>query len=127
MAHTASLPDYTTRPFECTGVWWLPNAEDSTTAGTLRYSPKRGLKLSLVGTLGPLETSFEPRTYPAVFGLVNDFSLGRTVTLAKCSQSSLTISAPGFAAEELEPRFALCGAHIDNPAEAQFQTISLDY
>ena len=42
------------KAFSASGVWWLPEAPDEQTAGTVHFDPETGTQLELIGTLIPL-------------------------------------------------------------------------
>jgi hypothetical protein len=110
--------------FEYSGIWWLPNGEQNTVSGTLRFSNESGIQLSLIGSLEDF-TSFNTREpYPVILGLSGD---GKRITLSNCFATGLTVGMPGFAKESYKARFCLVGAHFNDATDLRFRMFSVRY
>jgi hypothetical protein len=67
--------------FECSGRWWLPGAEEKSVAGTLNVSSSGGMKLFLLGALGPTRAFRLEKSHPIILGSVDKSPNGNEVTL----------------------------------------------
>src|SRR5262245_6860828 len=112
-------------PFECSGVWWTPDAPSSRIAGILRFSHEDGLVLSLLGTLGGVGRVVGEKGYPIILGSAYDSPLGESVTLRECQQSGYTMRSSGFNNESYRVHLGFFGAHLVSPEDFRFSDCDL--
>jgi len=110
--------------FECTGQWWLPQNEKDCAAGTLKVSQSGGLRLWLVGSLGPAE-AFRTKAYPIIHGWVDKSPAGDIVTLSGCILGGSTVGSHTNTRENYHASRAYFGAHLLQPADFTFKSMSL--
>src|SRR2546426_12049012 len=107
--------------FEYVGFWWLTDHPERRVAGTLTFSEADGLHLRLLGVLGDAQAvlSMTSTGYPIVLGL----SSGKLITLQDNYPAGGGLSFPGFAKEELRPRFAYVGRHFADQKDIRFNKV----
>jgi hypothetical protein len=107
------------KTFRVRGLWYLPGKDDDLVAGTLRFRPATGLRLSLTGSFDS-ETILNASDQPIIYGFVETGYRGcRVVTLNSASRTRLSISMPGFQTEEFRATTAYFSDH-PIPADAVF-------
>jgi hypothetical protein len=115
------------REFGSQGFWYLPTKPKDIVAGTLTYSLRDGLLLSLTGTLAD-DLGRAPSPYPLIHGVVADNPYGRLVTLVDCFQRRSTLAIPGFASEEIRANRAYVGArYLFDEERSQFISVRATY
>jgi hypothetical protein len=107
------------KTFKSPGLWYLPGDEKNTVAGTLQFSRRDGLRLTLTGSLGEPWGSLEVRTYPVIYGVLRDSPYGRMATLEDSFQTSASLGIPGFSLETIHSNRAFIGNGIlENPGRS---------
>lgn len=113
-------------PIECRGIWWTPEKPSSRVAGTLRFSNKEGLVLSLLGTLGEPISPFGAKTLPLILGQSYDGRPGvSSITLKNCRWNGYTVGLPGFSKEDYQAERAFLGAHLITPTDFLFSNCNM--
>lgn len=116
-----------TAPFETDGFWHTPDSPSRQIAGTLRYSPEDGLKLSLTGSFSEdFGSDRKPGTYPLIHGIVNDSPCGNAFTLVNCFRTKRSVRMPGFATEEIRANRAYAGSDFLSEGDLLFDSASLE-
>lgn len=113
------------RKFETQGEWWLPGNEDTPITGTLTYEPENGLILRTFGDFTAKTKglpSFDTRYYDVILGRCEN---GTPITLDRCHQAGMSISIGGYSRITLRAISGFFGAHITNPQQQNFRSISL--
>jgi hypothetical protein len=114
--------------FEIKGYWFLPGDEDNRVAGTLYFTPNKGIMLELIGSfheqLEFLESSFNDRKKSTAI-IWGESSDAKNITLIDCSScGSLNFSA-SFPMQKFSVRYALVGIHLAQTDSAVFNSISV--
>ena len=97
------------RSFHSQGLWHVPAKPKDVLSGTLTYSPRDGLSLSVTGSFSE-EFGRAPTSYPLIHGTVVDNPYGPLVTLVDCFPTQTRISVPGFASEQIRANRAYIGS-----------------
>lgn len=114
--------------FEIKGYWFLPGEEDNRVAGTLYFTPNKGITLELIGSfheqLEFLQVSFSDRTKSTAI-IWGESSDAKRITLIDChAYGSLNLSA-SFPMQKFSVRYALVGIHLAHTDSAVFNSISV--
>lgn len=131
--------------FEVQGEWWLPGHEDRRVAGTLRFDPGSGGRISLIGSLRRWDEEGERTsengvtrirvtqrsleesgTYQRIHGIAEN----KSYTLEDCFQTYSTKGIfGGITKEEVYVNRILKGAHFapDETLEADGASVTLKY
>jgi len=118
------------QPIDVDGSWHLPGERDRPVAGRLHYSPRHGLILSLIGSLG--EGGF-PRPdvpeYPIIHGVITESPyFGKLVTLVDCFRRTARLRIPRFISEEIWANRAYVGTrHLDGEGTSRFISLRASY
>jgi hypothetical protein len=115
-------------PFECSGIWWVPDKPSDRVAGTLRFSHEEGLVLDLLGALGDTGgfAGFGgSKAYPIVLGTAYDCPHGQSVTLTGCRQVRITAGAAGYTTEAYYVERGFFGHHLTSPNDFLFSNCYL--
>jgi hypothetical protein len=88
--------------FECSGLWWLPDAPGEQVVGLLKYSDGDGFTLSIpFGHLGGMKHMAgrvnRTESTPLVYGVLQT---GKHVTLVDLLMTHMTMNMPGAGSEE---------------------------
>lgn len=97
------------KAFQAEGFWFLPGESQREVAGTLHYSPRRGLRLSLIGTLSDHRGFGASEEFPIIHGVVGKSPFGRRVTLVDCCESRGIVTMPGLVSQEVVANKAYIG------------------
>lgn len=128
-------------PFEADGLWWLPDAPDSKTAGTLSVSSEGRAELTLIGAITSLLSSGGTRrergavtvafteeslarsgAYPRIHGQVD----GHAYTLDDCLQTHRKARlGGGLSTEKIIANRVFRGVWLEEGEEASFHSISV--
>ena len=109
--------------FEYNGIWWLPEQADKTVPGTLKFDPKEGAFLDLIGSfkdITQLHISLEPK-------IILGFAEGKKITLYKCYESGSHLNLPGFLSTSFWVSVVFVGCHFAKEEEVIFDSLSLNY
>jgi hypothetical protein len=110
------------KAFKQTGIWWLPNAENQSIAGTLSFSYQDGIILDLIGAF---DTVPDPRIgHPIILGLLESV---KEVTLYDARLSNFHMSFPGFNSQEFKITVAYIGAHFEQGEMLAFRKFAVGY
>ena len=95
------------------GLWYLPNAPNEQVAGTLRYSARTGITLSLIGAFRRASHGLERIEYPVIHGVIRNSPYGGKllVTLLRCFRKRGSIAIPGFESEDIRANRAYESRH----------------
>ena len=114
--------------FEIKGYWFLPGKEDNRVAGTLYFTPDKGITLELIGSfhehLEFLQVSFDEnaKTTAMIWGESSD---AKAITLIDChAYGSLNLSA-SFPMQNFSARYLLAGIHLEQIDNTVFNSISV--
>ncbi|MFF2927045.1 HEPN domain-containing protein [Streptomyces celluloflavus] len=122
-------------PDEWAGLWWLPNEPDYQVPGVLRYVPKDGLVLSLIGTFEDrIMTTHAPGVVSIHEGLqtwdvIHGAAEQREITLLGCVPSASTrtygarVKTPDK--QTVLATMAIIGAHVDSEDKAAFSAVEV--
>jgi hypothetical protein len=110
------------RQFE--GLWWLPEQPGTTVGGVLTFSNRKPILLSLIGSLGPIESFGQPVSHSVILGVTKN---SKFVTLLNCQKTGGQLSAPGYISEEYSPRTVLVGGHFQAAEEVKFHCLQVKY
>lgn len=114
---------------EWAGLWWLPESPDERVPGVLRYKPKDGLSLSLIGGF---EHQIMSSPSPGVFipqgtkswDVIHGAAEQREITLLDCFPRSTkqTIVAPVNSPDKqiVKATAGIIGAHVSSKEDAAF-------
>ncbi|HQI27782.1 MAG TPA: hypothetical protein PLT20_06830 [Sedimentisphaerales bacterium] len=119
--------------FEALGYWFLPENPSREIPGTLRFSPSRGLALSLSGTFAPGDTlaeafqSSSAQKHAIIHGVTNGSPYGKMFTLVDCFRSGMTLHMPGFATEEIHANSAYAGDCLLREGDLRFDKSRVNF
>jgi hypothetical protein len=116
--------DYFHTAFQCLGMWWVPGKEAEARCGELRYDPRSGILLTLVGEF-TLPRELRPdnalSTYPILLGRVVDCPHGDVVTLSGCNAIRAVHSIfGGLGTEALAVDRAFFGLDLETEEDFRF-------
>jgi hypothetical protein len=115
---------------EYTGMWWLPEAPDTTVGGTLSFSQERGAQLALIGALQedePLELLImgsSQKKHPIILGLTDK---GASVTLQDCVFSGSQVNSEGFVSQRFRANVVYIGVHFSETDQATVSMVEVQY
>lgn len=114
-----------------TGIWWLPDHNHETVAGTLTISFEEGFRLELIGLLSQIDEAFTintTKTYPKILGMTKE---GQQITLCDCLESRSHFESHGtdtFASQEISIGGAIyIGSHFLEPDDPRFYKVDVQY
>ncbi len=114
-----------------TGIWWLPDQDNDTVAGTLTISFEEGFRLELIGRFGQIDEAFAIntiKTYPKILGMTKE---GQQITLCDCLESRFHLESHGagiFASQQISIRGAIyIGCHFLEPDDPRFYKVDVQY
>ena len=102
------------QPFECSGLWWLPNDEVHQAAGTLKVSANGDIHLALIGSLDSedaVSLNMHIR-HPIVLGLVELKPCGELVTLISCALTGRTLNSFSLTSTRYHASKGYFGGHL---------------
>ncbi len=109
--------------FEYNGIWWLPENPDRQISGILKFHPRDGAFLDLIGSfkdITQLTTSFEPT-------IILGFADGKKITLYKCYESRSHLNLPGFLSTSFYVSGIFVGHHFKREQDLSFDSLSINY
>ncbi len=113
--------------FKLEGTWWLPDSPDNRISGTLRYDPKEGAHLELIGSfsldIGLRSQSKVPNQTIILGSSVN----GKAITLYKCYEKSFKINFPGLPRSVFFANVIFIGYHFDTEEKILFDEIAISF
>jgi ApeA N-terminal domain 1 len=112
-------------PFECQGIWWIPDRPGDKVAGKLKLDDEMGMTLALMGTLGETETWMGDKSHNLILGMCHDLPIKGEVTLVGCVQKGLSIGMPGYSRESYFIERTLVGGHFENAEALLFTSCSI--
>ncbi len=110
--------------FEYDGIWWLPENPDKKITGALKFNPREGANLDLIGSfkeIQELTTTLEPGI---ILGVT---STGKKVTLYRCYESRSHMGMPGFLTTSFIIGFVFLGYHFKKEEDIIFDSLSISY
>ena len=111
-------------------MWYLPDSPNEHVAGTLRYSPRTGITLSLIGAFRRASHGLESMPYPVIHGVITNspYRAKSLVTLLRCFRRRSSIAIPGFESEEIWANRAYVGTdHLLGEELARFVSVRATY
>jgi hypothetical protein len=116
--------------FRFDGRWWIPGNSDAAVFGTLHYKPSIGIRLELMGTIGPAD--IEDRVSRWANSTKWDFILGLSDEGKKCTlQAVREISGPLFPSEAgrstLRVQRLFIGCHFETLSEVGFESVVVEF
>jgi ApeA N-terminal domain 1 len=112
------------QPFECQGLWTLPDTEAPPVAGTLHVSSSGELRLALIGSLAPSRGLQPGKDHPVILGSV-DGPLDNEVTLTGCYLTRSKVGSFADVREEYRAHRGLFGAHLSKTSDFAFRRMQL--
>lgn len=112
--------------FEYKGIWWLPDKPEKQISGTLRFSPKEGAILDLIGSFKDIEDMHKDKMLEPEI-ILGIFSNGKNITLHKCFETKSNISFPGFSTSSFYANVVFVGAHFQKKEDIKFKKLSIHY
>jgi len=109
--------------FEYNGMWWLPDQKDKTVSGGLKFDPKDGAFLDLIGSFkdfNDFQISLEPK-------IILGFAEGKKITLYKCYESGSRLNLPGFLSTSFWVSVVFVGCHFEKGEDIVFSSLSVNY
>lgn len=115
--------------FECSGDWWLPENPDIRISGILKYNPKGGADLELIGTFKSIDDLLvlNNKVFSAPTIILGVTVNGKTITLYKCFEKSFNLSFPGLPKSIFYVNIIFIGCHFKKEEEILFDDISISY
>jgi len=111
--------------FEYKGIWWLPDNPEEQICGTLKFSPKEGAILDLIGSFNdPKKIVGEMQKFPIILGTTVD---GKEITLTNCSETTSTMHIPGIKTSSFYSRLVFKGIHFKKLEDIRFKNIFVHY
>jgi len=110
--------------FEYSGIWWLPEDPEKRAAGTLKFDPKEGSRLDLIGTFKELKDLNVFREPKIILGLTSN---GKYITLYKCIETKFNINFPGFSNSSFLIGMVIVGCHFAKEEDILFNSLSISY
>ncbi|MCT7977715.1 HEPN domain-containing protein [Laspinema olomoucense] len=108
--------------FESNGCWWLPSNPDNVVLGILKFTPEKGIELSL---FMPLDESARSGSYqPLILGLLEN---EKKVTLYKSILIFMRLPGTGFNSPKYTSEIGLVGHHFNQLNEMLFYKAGVDY
>jgi hypothetical protein len=112
------------KPFETTGVWWLPQNPLRRVGGTLRFVDHEGVTLSLMDVLSQV-TPQSFRMQPLIHGFALDLDNGKPVSLRGCRQHATRMMSAGLMTESFRVERAFLGGYLASDIDFSFRGIAL--
>src|SRR5437588_7372650 len=107
------------KPFESTGLWFLPEAPDTQVPGTIEFSQDDGIRLRLSGSFQHT-WNIDAARYPIIRGAVSDSPYGKFITLFNCMAINLRFGMPGAAVETVRATHGFAGTDFVESDAMQF-------
>ena len=108
--------------FEHSGIWWLPENPEKQISGTLKYNPREGANLMLVGSFKE-EKDFNIFIQPKI--ILGTTSNGKYITLYKCFETKFNMSFPGLLNSAFLISVIIIGCHFAEEEDITFSSLSL--
>ncbi|MCR4409922.1 MAG: hypothetical protein QHH43_05290 [Candidatus Saccharicenans sp.] len=110
--------------FEYKGIWWLPDKPHDKIPGFLKYDPKEGGSLELIGNLNSL-SDFKSLSAPVI--ILGETVEGKKVTLYKCFEKSRELNFPGQIRSLFFINVIFIGCHFQKEEDILFDEISINF
>jgi len=107
------------KPFETTGIFWLPERVDHRLPGHLKHSTAEFPQVTLVGSLNSRPFS----DFPVIHGVLDD----APCTLFDCQIRSSRGSASGIVQTVIDASLLLVGEHVSSMDDAQFEGLRVRF
>jgi len=110
--------------FKYKGIWWLPDKDEETIAGTLSFDPNEGTVLDLMGSfqkIGDANRIFDPEI------ILGSVSGGKDVTLYECFRTKSTVNSGGLSTSSFNIDEAFIGVHFKEKEDIRFRKLSINY
>jgi len=112
--------------YECRGIWWLPDQEGSSVAGTLDIATDGEIRLSLIGHLGAANDNDPNKSHRIVLGYADDSPCGRAVTLTGCVMTGVVEGTVPGGREEYRASLGYFGAHLESETDFAFRSFLIE-
>jgi hypothetical protein len=113
------------KEFEYEGIWWLPGSSEEQICGTLKFSPKEGATLDLIGSFNdPKKIVTGMQNFPIILGTTVD---GKEITLTNCSETTNTTHIPGIETSSFYSPLVFKGVHFQKLEDIRFRNIFVHY
>jgi hypothetical protein len=111
--------------FEHKGIWWLPDNPEKQINGTLKFSPKEGATLDLIGSFNDHEKVItKMQTFPIILGTTAD---GKEITLINCYKTTNTMHIPGITTCSFGSVLIFRNVHFHTLEDIRFRNIVVHY
>jgi len=110
--------------FEYEGYWWFPESPERKIKGKLRFDPKEGASLYLVGSQEDLQTIPEVNKPKIILGFSSD---GNKITLYDSLFSKSSIHVPGMIEQWFDVTYVLVGTHFHKAEDIKFKSASIRF
>jgi len=108
--------------FELKGVWCLPENPNRTVIGILRFDPRTGGYLELMGSFKDISKINEVLEPHIIWGMTFD---GKILTLYKCIEARSTFSSPGILMTDFYVHIIFIGVNFSSLPSIKFKGISV--
>ncbi len=114
---------------EHSGVWWLPENPNFQISGILKYNPKEGACLELIGTFKGIDdlSGIINKELSAPTIILGVTVSGKSITLYKCFEKSFSLSFPGLPKSVFYVNVIFIGCHFKKEEEILLDDISISY
>lgn len=106
------------------GFWWLPDSPDKRLVGTVKYAPRAGLELDLVGSLLAIENG--PTAWSG-FDVWGNTVRGKAITLLRAHQSNLQTHSAGWPTSTIESSRGIVGGHYRGGEDVLLHTLDSEF
>jgi hypothetical protein len=115
--------------FEYMGVWWLPENPDNQKSGILKYNPKEGASLELIGTFKSNDDirAIDNKVLSSPNIILGVTVNGKPITLYKCQEIKFILNLFGLPKSTFSVKAIFIGNHFKNEEEIIFDFISVSY
>lgn len=110
--------------FEYKGDWWLPDNPKKQISGTLKFTPRDGAVLDLMGSFTDIKNIGEMLEPEIILGTS---ASEECITLHKCLETKTSFSFQGARISSFYAHVVFLGAHFQKPEDIKFKSISLHY
>ena len=112
-------------PFELDGIWWLPDRPEARIGGTLRYDPKEGALLTLIGTFKTDLRGLSSKDISDPTIILGISVNGKPITLYMSYEKSFNLHFPGLPRSVFFSNFVFIGCHFSDEEEILLEEVSL--
>jgi hypothetical protein len=117
--------------FECNGYWWIPNTPEKKVYGTLKFVPRDGAILELMGFFDQKISSKEKQSGTSfenieiILGLSSE---GKEITLHTCFNIQNTqLIGKGISKSKFVVSFVFLGFHFERKEDIEFKSVFVNY